>query len=300
MTFSDIVAHLFLPQESNNHRAKILHPQAYILYMVFFLIFSTGLKIGHRVAPNILGIATNISVSDLLFYTNQKRQQAGLTPLVLNTQLSQAASGKASDMFSNSYWAHFSPDGKSPWDFVVGSGYRYSFAGENLAKDFNDSVSVVDAWMNSSSHRDNILKTEYKDIGFAVVNGTLNGEETTLVVQMFGSSNITQIEPTQFPSTIAEVIPTTTPAIKPVNFEEKSIQNIIVAGVSQTPLIDIKTLNKAVALLLLFLLTLILTLDGIVIWQRKTIRVSGHNIAHLIFIGTLIAVIWLSSQGSIL
>lgn len=287
MTLSDIVTHLFLPHESNNHRAKLLQPQAYLLYMVFFLLFSAGLKVGHKVAPDILGIATNISVSDLLTDTNQKRQEAGLSPLILNNQLSEAAAGKADDMFSNNYWAHFGPDGKSPWDFIVGSGYQYSFAGENLAKDFNDSASVVNAWINSPSHRDNILKQEYNDIGFAVVNGTLNGEETTLVVQMFATSKISQIEPAQAPAVIAEVIPTAT-------------QNIIVAGVAKTPLIDIKTLNKAVALILLFLLTLILALDGIVIWQRKTIRVSGHNIAHLIFIVTLIAVIWLSSQGSIL
>lgn len=280
MTFLDVLTHLFLPHESNNHKPRVLHPYAYLFYVVFFLFFGVGTRIVHKYAPDILGVATNISVSDLLTLTNQKRAEANLSPLRFNSQLSQAASSKAADMFKDDYWAHFGPKGKSPWDFIVDSGYRYSYAGENLAKDFNDSQGVVNAWMASDSHRDNLLKAEYKDIGFAVINGTLNGEETTLVVQMFGSS------------------PTSTAAIEVVN--QTPANEVYVAGVRKLPVVDINSLNKGLTLLLLILLMIVLFLDGLLIWRRKTIRISGHNFAHLIFIGALLTVIWLTGKGSIL
>ncbi len=299
MTFFDVLTHLFLPHESNNHRARLLHPHAYLFYIVFFVFFGMGLKFVHKYAPNILGVATNISVSDLLSSTNQKRAEAGLTPLTLNDQLSQAASNKAFDMFKDNYWAHFGPNGSSPWDFINKSGYHYTFAGENLAKDFNDSSSVVSAWMASSSHRSNLLKPEYKDIGFAVINGTLNGQETTLVVQMFGSSPSSGVVATK----TMEIVPkeqSINISSNTRSAETTPTPVIFVAGVRKVPLIDLPTLNKIISLLLLVLLTVVLTLDGLVIWQRKTVRISGHNIAHIIFIVGLIAAIWLTTQGSIL
>lgn len=288
MTFLDVLTHLFLPHESNNHKPRALHPYAYLFYVVFFLFFGVGARIVHKYAPNILGVATNISVSDLLTLTNQKRAELGLSPLNLNNQLSQAASQKASDMFKDNYWAHFSPNGASPWDFIINSGYRYSYAGENLAKDFNDSQGVVNAWMASPSHRDNLLKGEYKDIGFAVINGTLNGQETTLVVQMFGSGTSSTPSPTPVENVVAEVATKT-----PTN-------EVYIAGVRKLPLIDINSLNKGLTLLLLTLLMVVLIMDGILIWRKKTIRISGHNFAHLIFIGALLTVIWLTGRGSII
>lgn len=302
MTFIDIITHLFLPHQSNNHKSRLLHPHAFLFYIVFLLVFGTGLRIAHRYIPNILGIATNISTVDLLSLTNQKRLEAGLSPLSLNNQLSQAAANKASDMFKNNYWAHFGPNGSSPWEFILTSGYQYIYAGENLAKDFDDSNGVVNAWMNSSTHKANILKSEYQDVGFAVINGTLNGQETTLVIQMFGASPQTgklagnkpiPIESTKEESSelaqTTEVIPTVIPK-----------QTVILAAVKSTPLVNLNSLNRYISLLLLGMLTIVLTLDGFLIWQRKTIRISGHNIAHIIFLAALGAAVWLTSNGSIL
>jgi len=106
-----------------------------------------------------LGFATDISIQALLKDTNDKRIENGLQPLTLNDQLNQAAAGKAADMFGNNYWAHISPSGKTPWDFILGANYQYVYAGENLAKDFQDSQGVVDAWMNSPSHKENLLNS---------------------------------------------------------------------------------------------------------------------------------------------
>jgi hypothetical protein len=90
-------------------------------------------------------------------------------------------------MFAEQYWAHVSPSGTEPWKWFGDVGYNYSFAGENLAKNYPTSDATVTAWMNSPTHRENLLKKEYVDVGFAVVSGELNGKKTTLVVALYGA-----------------------------------------------------------------------------------------------------------------
>jgi len=139
--------HFFLPHHSNNHRAKALHIDSLLCYVLLFAILNLSIKIIHRDFPSVLGYATDIRVDALLASTNAKRISLGLNPLKLNATLSQAAAAKAQDMFSHDYWAHNSPQGKTPWSFIVNSGYKYTIAGENLAKNFSTSGGVVDAWM---------------------------------------------------------------------------------------------------------------------------------------------------------
>ena len=181
--------HLFLPKESNNYRAKILHHDVLILLIVFFLSAGVVMSYVRTNFPSVLGTFSDISSEQLLDITNSDRQAAGLPPLSLNNDLSQAAIGKANDMFSKDYWAHVAPDGTTPWVFIKNAGYTYVYAGENLARGFTTPQSVVDAWMASPSHRENMLSPHYKDVGFAVETGKLNGEDTVLVVEMFGSTN---------------------------------------------------------------------------------------------------------------
>src|SRR3989339_942509 len=182
---------LFIPHENNNFRARSLHTDFLGLYLIFALVLSFSFKqIGLN---NVLGFATDITVDKLFELTNQQRSQNGLSALSYNSKLAAAANQKAQDMFAKNYWAHYSPSGTTPWDFILNFGYQYEYAGENLAKNFLFSDGVVDAWMKSQTHRDNILKSEYAEVGYAIVNGTLNGEQTTLVVQMFGKPANAQI-----------------------------------------------------------------------------------------------------------
>ena len=136
----------------------------------------------------VLGYASNINSDELLKYTNQRRVDFGLEPLSMNSALSKAAQKKAEDMFKYGYWAHVSPTGTEPWSFILAQDYDYVFAGENLARNFSRSKDVVDAWFASPSHRENLLNRNYRDMGFAITNGVLDGYETTVVVQMFGNS----------------------------------------------------------------------------------------------------------------
>ncbi len=136
---------------------------------------------------SVLGYASNIGAPQVVDQTNSERRSSGLGQLTLNPLLSQAAYAKAQDMFSHQYWAHTSPSGTEPWDFIKSSGYKYRVAGENLARDFMSSSEVTAAWMASPTHKANIMNPKYSEIGVAVVDGILNGTETTLVVQMFGT-----------------------------------------------------------------------------------------------------------------
>lgn len=310
-----LATHLFLPNQSNNQRPRILHPQALAIYLVVFFVLQMGFRVGKFVYPNILGYATNITVENLLTLTNQKRQEAGLASLNLDPILSAAAFKKAEDMFFKNYWSHVAPDGKTPWQFIEGNGYSYLYAGENLAKDFANSNGVVAAWMASASHKDNILKKEYEDIGFAVVNGKLNDQETTLVVQMFGKAKTlaqkpllipqkaaiaktppVSLAPTLVPSPTFMLTPTPTMVKLPPEIAVSSFQ----AAPSQKALVDILNVERSLSLGLVTLLLSVLTVDSLFILKRKTVRVVGKNFAHIIFLVTLIGLIFLTKHGVIL
>src|SRR3989344_4656702 len=182
----NFIHRLFIPHEENNFRAKSLHTDFLTVYLVIAFLMTMVFK--QASLHNVLGFATDISVDKLYQLVNEQRQKNNLPPLVLNSSLSLAAQKKAENMFQENYWSHYSPFGKTPWDFILGANYKYEYAGENLAKNFLFSNGVVDAWMNSTAgHRENILKKEYTEVGYAIVNGILNGEQTTLVVQLFGT-----------------------------------------------------------------------------------------------------------------
>jgi hypothetical protein len=223
----DFLHHLFVPRESNNHRARLLHIQPlFLLVSILLLIHVMTPRIEQRY-PDVLGISANISFEEMLQLTNQRRAEAGLPPLTMNSQLSQAAEMKAAHMMSNNYWAHNAPDGTTPWVFIKTVGYDYIYAGENLARGFTTASDTVNAWMASPGHRDNMLSQNYSDIGFAVITGNLTGDETVLVVEMFGrkpgsepavgssQSQIAVAQPTLIPSPAATVIPLPTTALQP-------------------------------------------------------------------------------------
>jgi len=290
MNLLEWARHLFVPHHSNNCKARILHPSVLSLLVALFLFGQFALNFYLLVSPSVLGFASNITPERVLEVTNQKRAENGLSSLTLNSKLSEAAQRKAGDMFAFNYWAHISPSGRSPWSFFQEVGYKYLYAGENLARDFMNSDSVIDAWMNSPLHRDNLLNPNYKEIGLSVVNGTLNGVETTLVVQMFGTPTSTPVakKPTSMPSPAA-LAPLSRVALAQANGELQS-----------PPLFSPFLLTKTIAIFLLGLILGALALDTILVYQRKIIRLSGKNVAHLIFIGSLLLAVILTTPGAVL
>lgn len=215
MTLFKTVKHLFHPRRSNNHRARLLHPEVLAILSLLMVSFFTSMialenapgKLGH-----VLGYASNISTADVVAQTNQQRAAQGLDPLKHNDRLSAAAAAKAADMFNKQYWAHSAPDGTQPWSFIRNAGYSYQVAGENLARDFSVTDEMMSAWMASPTHRANIVSDKYTEIGVAVINGNLQGTDTTLVVQMFGTPRVTtaQVAPSARTTAVEERAPTLT------------------------------------------------------------------------------------------
>ncbi|MBU4016399.1 CAP domain-containing protein [Patescibacteria group bacterium] len=305
--------HLFLPHESNNHRAKILHIDS-ILIVITLLVFSSFLLSSLQSRfPAVLGISYNITPNDLLNQTNQVRLERGLSTLTLNSELSQAASNKAADMFAKDYWAHVAPDGATPWGFIKNSGYEYLYAGENLARGFSNTSDVISAWMASPSHRDNVLSSNYSDVGFAITTGNLTGSDTVLVVEMFGTKYAGAAA-----APLIAVSPIPTPTRPDLNLSEPSptiifvTENITlvpsqpeepqskVASIQQQPLIDKNDLTKNILVIVLIVLITILTVDAIIIEKKKIIRVVSHNLDHIIYLIIILLTIIIIGRGVVL
>ena len=129
----------------------------------------------------------DITPAGIIKNSNLVRDGHKVPELTENNILTLAAEAKLADMRASNYWDHTSPNGKKPWDFIRETGYSYSYAGENLAKGFTDSESVVDAWMNSEKHRENLLNTHFTEIGVATGTVKLDGRDQFVTVQMFAS-----------------------------------------------------------------------------------------------------------------
>lgn len=221
----------FIPSVRNHYHPHALRPIGLGLAALILIAIPPLYNIVEAGKFQVLGYATNISVGGLHVAANAKRSSAGLPALSLNSQLSSAASAKASHMLANNYWAHTAPDGTSPWSFISGAGYSYTAAGENLAKGFYSDDGVINAWMASATHKANVLGSGYKDVGYAVVNGILQGQETTLIVAMYAAPYTAPSAPaatTKSPSvatTPRPTEPTPAPAEEPAAPAQTTIEN---------------------------------------------------------------------------
>lgn len=233
--------------------------------------------------PAVLGIATDITTQELLVLTNEKRSQEGAGSLSLNQDLSEAAAQKASDMFSENYWAHNSPTGKTPWVFIKNSGYQYVYAGENLAKGFTNSEDIINAWMASTSHRENMLSKNYTEVGFAVKEGKLLGEETVLIVEMFGNTTPLQ--------NIGNEV---------VAYPASQTQSSVLNSQVEKPLIDVSVFSKNFVLIFALIFLSVLVLDMVVVERKKVTRFVGHNLDHIFFFSAIVLIIVIIAKGAIL
>jgi hypothetical protein len=178
----------FIPHIGNDHRPHFLRNKNIynILILIIFLEIFTFL-IPTLIHLNRTGGMAAVLPAVLSNLTNEERQNQKLPILIVNSLLTKAAESKAQDMATKSYFSHTSREGKTPWFWIDQVGYKYQYAGENLAINFNDSVDVTQAWMNSPTHRANIMKGKYTEIGTGIAVGIYEGRETVFVAQMYAS-----------------------------------------------------------------------------------------------------------------
>lgn len=285
----------FLPHKETHKKAHLISWEGLSIYILIFILLQVSFSIVNLSKPGVLGISGSIDQKRLIELTNIARQSRGLSPVSANGALDKAAMLKAQNMFSENYWAHFAPSGKTPWDFMLGSGYRFTFAGENLAKNFYKSDDVVTAWMTSSTHRDNLLNPRYKDIGVAVVDGVLNGQKTTLIVQMFGTTEMLAAQPS------VEV------AGKQIAVPKQDLSNNLklMAALEETKLntktlIDPYAVSKTAGFSVIILIAVLLVIDIWVLKARGVFRFSSHHIAHMALLVLAAGSLFMASPGAIL
>ena len=132
--------------------------------------------------------STTLSVDALVAAMNRERVSRGLRPLRVNQALSLAAGDRVRDMLANHYFQHVSPAGVDPFTWVDKRGYDYSEVGENLAVGYATADDVVDGWMHSQGHRDNILRSAFAEVGIAFTDASpARPFRGPLVVVLYGA-----------------------------------------------------------------------------------------------------------------
>ncbi len=122
----------------------------------------------------------------LLDLTNKERAKAKLKPLTANALLCKVARAHSANMAKQNQMNHFL-DGKSPADRALEGGYDYKHVGENLGESVGNPpppAAVVQGWMNSKHHRENILKPEFTEIGLGIAR---SGRGNIYFTQLFGT-----------------------------------------------------------------------------------------------------------------
>lgn len=219
---------VFVPNEANSFLPKALKSKYLFWYGALLLIVKIALISLALVLPST-DFFSAITTDRLVGLINQERQARNLSALTLNGSLNSVADLKVSDMLAKDYFDHTSPAGLSPWFWFKQIGYNFAFAGENLAMGFTDTDAVFQAWMDSPSHRDNILNPNYQEMGLAVKAGQIQNHADTLAVLVFGkqqaATSKTQIAqnkstPVALPkpqvSTVPSPIVTLIPSLSPL------------------------------------------------------------------------------------
>ena len=224
--------HYLIPHVGNKFKPRVfLKESVAAIALVLFLVEGAYI-FGTPILLHRTGFTAAVLPAALTDLTNNDRIAKGDSALISDPLLTQAAQEKANDMAAKSYFAHVSPEGKTPWYWLDAVGYKYTYAGENLAIDFTDSTDVETAWMNSPEHHANIVKPQYTQIGIATAQGIYEGKETTFVVELFATLPATT---TAAPIAAAAPAKKPTTSIPVVSTVATSAENPQVLGAQAVP-----------------------------------------------------------------
>lgn len=113
--------------------------------------------------------------AEILKLINKVRADHGLSQLQVVQSLTDIARTRCNDMVSRGYFSHYSPEGTTFFNIMRNAGIGWSNAGENLGNatpaGYGSPSAFINAWMNSASHRDNMLRGHYRLIGIGIVDG---------------------------------------------------------------------------------------------------------------------------------
>jgi len=191
-TFLEKIYHTIVPHKKNGNIPHILKKEFIVVITVFVGILFYFNQYNFDIIRK-LNLSATVYPAVLADLTNKDRLTSGVSELRWNDTLQKAAKLKAEDMLKNSYFAHTSPNGVTPWHWFREADYNFIYAGENLAVDFTESDIVQKAWLNSPKHKENIMNSNFTEIGIATADGMFEGKDTTFVVEFFGKPSIIKI-----------------------------------------------------------------------------------------------------------
>ncbi len=210
MKFS-LLKTFFIPHKENDFKPHAFRIRATLIFLsVVLFIEIIFLTQSLFLLPRNKFLAS-VFPSVVLNLVNEERSSALMVSSILQT----AAQQKADDMAQKGYFSHVDPEGKYPWYWFKKIGYDYTTAGENLAIQFFDSKDLVQAWMDSPTHKANIVNPQFTQTGIGIAQGLYEGKNTVFIVQFFGKP-ATKTQATQ-PQTLApQAKPGSEPAAKPL------------------------------------------------------------------------------------
>jgi uncharacterized protein YkwD len=214
---------------------------------------------------------------EVINLVNLERGSRGLNYLEENKILNKVAESKLNDMVANNYFAHTSPAGINPWHWFNQHNYNFEYAGENLAKDFKTAKKQHQAWMESPTHKENILNREFTETGVAVQEKFFKGERMLITVQVFATpKQVVVASPNFTPQTYQVPTELLTQNMKNENFnlEKKASLAGEVAGTFKSQSLKelLKQENfqfKLVAWLTLIMMTIIIVVVEYKIFIKK-------------------------------
>lgn len=171
----------FIASEENGYRPPVLSYRAFLAYALILIL----LRLVLGILPAQSAAVESAALMNLI---NQERQRRNFGALLEHPNLLSAASTKAQDMIDRDYFAHVDPDGNYVWPAIIKAGYfPYKILGENLAIDFATAEGMVKAWIDSPTHRANLLHPEFIHQGLAALYGDYQGRYTNLTASLFGA-----------------------------------------------------------------------------------------------------------------
>ncbi len=188
--------HPFKPKKINTRAFNQVYWPYLPVILAIGVLSSLGIRAGNfqnlvtHPTGSVLSYASSMQTQALLLDTNNQRAQASAPLLTESAQLDQAAEAKAKDMATRDYWSHDTPDGNPPWVFVTAQNYTYQKLGENLAAGFDNEQATINGWMGSPHHRENLLDTNFSQVGFGVAQNAnytaAGGGPMTIIVAFYG------------------------------------------------------------------------------------------------------------------
>lgn len=229
---------LFIPHRLNNYQPGILHPKRLLFHGVSAILIKVFVLVSLLVLPASGWLTPDVMTEqsrEIIKLTNNLRQEAGLKLLQESVTLNQAAYNKVQDMMVSQYFSHVSPSKLGLADWLKSANYPYAVAGENLAMGFSSAKQVVTAWQKSKTHNSNLLDSDYKEIGVAMISGAYKKHDTTIVAQYFGTQKVASVQTPQvlakkpIPSAEtnltknSQIALNTSPSVKGIKIESEAV-----------------------------------------------------------------------------